>query len=354
MREIRALVTVGGRFVGTAEPFTVDSPWWNDVEPVTAHLDRVLGVTTSVLRLVGTTVPRARGGVVTYQVEADRVPDRGLSGDGVSGDGLSDGGRHAFADHPLRQAWARPGGPAALVGWARRHVEVTGPVVQVKTWNLSCLYRLPTARGNVWAKGTPPFMADEAEVIGLVASVDPSLAPELIAAEPGRVLLGEAPGVDCWQPGEDVVERIVPRWVAVQAALAGEPRLRVRGVRVPGFGLPETLLHGDFHPGNWRSGGVVLDWGDAHWGHPALDAARLIGFVAPESRAMVERVWVDAWLRHYPSSDPASALRHARPASHLVGAAVYQEFLDNIEPSERVYHLGDPEAELARAQSLAV
>lgn len=344
MREIRALVTVGGRFVGEAEPFTVDSPWWNDVEPVTARLDEVLGVTTSVLRLVGTTGRGARDGVVTYQVEADRVPDRGLS----------PGGRHSFPDHPLRMPWARPGGPAELVAWARRHVEVTGPAVQVKTWNLSCLYRLPTADGAVWAKATPPFMADEAGVIGMVASVDPSLAPRLIASEPGRVLLAEASGVDCWRPGDDVVERIVPRWVAVQAALAGEARLRVRGVPVPDFGLPETLLHGDFHPGNWRSGGVVLDWGDAHWGHPALDAARLIGFVAPEFRPSIERAWVDAWLRHYPASDPASALRHARPASHLVGAVVYQEFLDNIEPSERVYHLGDPEAELERAQSLAV
>ncbi|MCE7000632.1 aminoglycoside phosphotransferase family protein [Saccharothrix sp. S26] len=345
MREIRALVTVGGRYVGAAEPFTVDSPWWNDVEPVTTRLDEVLGVTTSVLRLVGTTTPAMRDGVVTYQVEADRVPERGLSADSPP---------HEFPDHPLRLPWARPGGPAALVAWARRHVDVTGPPVQVKTWNLSCLYRLPTADGTVWAKATPPFMADEAEVIRLVASVDPSLAPRLIASEPGRVLLAEASGVDCWQPGSDVVERIVPRWVAVQAALAGEPRLRVRGVGVPAFGLPDTVLHGDFHPGNWRSGGVVLDWGDAHWGHPALDAARLIGFVAPEFRPSVERVWVDAWSRHFPSSDPASALRHARPASHLVGAVVYQEFLDNIEPSERVYHLGDPEAELERAQSLAV
>lgn len=344
MREIRALVTVGGKYVGAAEPFTVESPWWSDVEPVTGHLDRALGVTTSVLRLVGTTTRGARDGVVTYQVEADRVPSRGLSV----------GGRHEFPDHPSRLPWARPGGPAALVEWARQHVEVTGPPVQVKSWNLSCLYRLPTATGAVWAKATPPFMADEAAVIRLVASVDPSLAPPLIAAEPGRVLLAEASGVDCWAPGDEVVERIVPRWVAVQAALAGAPRLRERGVRVPDFGLPATLLHGDFHPGNWRSGGVVLDWGDAHWGHPALDAARLVGFVAPEFRPSIERAWVDAWLRHYPSSDPVSALRHARPASHLVGALVYQEFLDNIEPSERVYHLGDPEAELARAQSLAV
>ncbi|MFC6094677.1 phosphotransferase [Saccharothrix lopnurensis] len=343
MREIRALITVGGRYVGAAEPFTVDSPWWNDVAPVTAHLDRVLGVTTAVLRLVATTTPAMRDGVVTYQVEADREPA-----------GLDRGAEHEFPDHPLRLPWARPGGPAELVAWASRHVRPTGRPVQVKTWNLSCLYRLPTDRGPVWAKATPPFMADEAEVIRLVASVDPALAPVLLAAEPGRVLLAEAPGHDCWHPTDEVVDRVVPRWVAAQAALAGDPRLRVRGVEVPGFGLPRTLLHGDFHPGNWRSGGVVLDWGDAHWGHPALDAARLVGFVAPELRAGIERAWVGAWLEHRPDSDPAEALRHARPASHLVGALVYQEFLDHVEPSERVYHEGDPEAERERAQSLAV
>ncbi len=336
-------MTVDGRYVGEAGRFTVDSPWWNDVEPVTAHLDRALGVTTSVLRLVATTTSTTRDGLVTYQVEADRVPA-----------GLTRTGEHEFPDHPLRLPWARPGGPAALVDWAARHVRPTGKPVQVKTWNLSCLYRLPTAEGPVWAKATPPFMADEAEVIRLVASVDPALAPVVLAAEPGRLLLAEAPGHDCWHPDDEVVERVVPRWVAVQAALAGPPRLRVRGVDVPGFGLPATLLHGDFHPGNWRSGGVVLDWGDAHWGHPALDAARLVGFVRPELRAGIERVWAGAWLEHRPGSDPAEALRHARPAAHLVGALVYREFLDNIEPSERVYHEGDPEAELARAQSLAV
>ncbi|MFD1146728.1 hypothetical protein [Saccharothrix hoggarensis] len=174
MREIRALVTVGGRYAGEAEPFAVDSPWWNDVEPVTAHLDRVLGVPTSVLRLVATATSGTRDGVVTYQVEAERVPDGGLT-----------------------------------------------------------------------------------------RSADPDLAPAVRAAEPGRVLPADAPRVDCRLPDAEVVERVV-------------------------------------------------------------------------------------------ENDPASALRHARPASHLVGARVYQEFLDHVEPSERVYHLGNPEAEPARAQSFEV
>ncbi|XVV02412.1 phosphotransferase [Actinosynnema sp. CA-248983] len=341
MRTVIALVTVGGRHAGTVPEFTVESPWWNDVEPVTAHLDRVLGVPTSVLRLVSATGSGMRGGTVTYQVEAP-------------GAHLSTVDPVGFGDDPLRMPWARPGGPAALVEWADGHVRRVEPAVQVKTWNLSCLYRLRTKAGVVWAKEVPPFLAPEGPVIDLVRSVDPTLAPSVLAAEARRILLADVPGTDCWSPSPEMVERMVPRWVAMQHALAGRASLRRRGVTVPSFGLPDSLLHGDFHPGNWRSSGVVLDWGEAHWGHPALDAAKLVDFVGPDLGSLVERVWCEAWLTHRPDSDPSSALRHARPAAHLLGAEVYQEFLDNIEESERVYHRGDPEEQLALAQSFAV
>lgn len=345
MRTVVALVTVGGRHVGTLPEFTVASPWWNDVEPVTAHLDRVLGVPTSVLRLVSARGSGMRGGTVSYQVEASEPV------------ALSTVDPVEFPDDLLRMPWARPGGPAALVEWADGHVRRVEPAVQVKTWNLSCLYRLRTRAGVVWAKEVPPFPAPEGPVIELVRSVDPSLVPGVPAAEGRRILLEDVPGTDCWSPSAEMIEHMVPRWVAVQHALAGffpPVRLRRRGVTVPSFGLPDSLLHGDFHPGNWRSSGVVLDWGEAHRGHPALDAAKLVDFVGPDLGPLVERVWCEAWLRHCPDSDPWSALRQGRPAAHLLGAEVYQEFLDNIEESERVYHRGDPEEQLALAQSFAV
>ncbi|WP_393086788.1 hypothetical protein [Streptomyces sp. LN704] len=43
-----------------------------------------------------------------------------------------------------------------------------------------------------------------------------------------------------------------------------------------------------------------------------------------------------------PASDPARALVLAEPLALLTYAVRYQEFLDGIEPSERVYHEGDP------------
>lgn len=340
MREIKALVTVDGVFAGSVPVFTVDSPWWADVEPVTAHLDEVLGVRTSVLRLVSTTGEGARDGLVTYQVEAHSTLGA-----------LSSEGAQDFPDAPRRLPWARPGGTTELLDWADEHVRRIGPPVQVKTWNLSCLYRIPTDTGTVWLKAIPPFAADESAVMRMVARRDPDLVPEIVAAAPGRLLIADAPGTDCWTPTEDQIADIVPRMVAVQAALAGPPELRVYLPKVPACGLPDTLLHGDFHPGNWRSSGKILDWADAHWGHPALDAARLCEFAEPELHPFIEDVWTRAWLEHRPGSDPATALRLARPVSHLVNAAKYQDFLDNIEDSERCYHEGDPEAELERARS---
>ena len=339
MREIKALVTVDGVFAGSVPVFTVGSSWWADVEPVTAHLDHVLGVRTSVLRLVSTTGEGARDGLVTYQVEAHGTPDPGA---------LSPEGAQDFPDTPLRLPWARPGGTTELLVWADNHVRRIGSPVQVKTWNLSCLYRIPTDAGTVWLKAIPPFTADEAVAIRMVARHDPDLVPEVLASAPGRLLLADVPGMDCWTPTERQIAEVVPRMVAVQAALAGPPELRVRPPKVePAGGLPDTLLHGDFHPGNWRSTGVVLDWADAHWGHPALDAVRLCEFTEPELHPLIEDVWMRAWLEHLPASDPATALRLARPISHLVNAVKYQEFLDNIEDSERCYHEGDPEAEFA-------
>ena len=76
-RSIIALVSAPSGFAGRTDPIPVDTEDWNHVEPVNAVLRDLLGVPTSVLRLVsveGGKVPF--GGVVTYHVEAHGEPDR--------------------------------------------------------------------------------------------------------------------------------------------------------------------------------------------------------------------------------------------------------------------------------------
>jgi aminoglycoside phosphotransferase (APT) family kinase protein len=109
--------------------------------------------------------------------------------------------------------------------------------------------------------------------------------------------------------------------------------------------LPETLVHGDFHPGNWRSDGlrpVILDLCDASRGHPACDLLRLTGWLPASLAEPATDRWVAEWRTAVPGCDPGRAAELVRPVQHLELALIYQAFLDGIEPDERPYHEGDP------------
>ncbi|HEX4252375.1 MAG TPA: aminoglycoside phosphotransferase family protein [Pseudonocardia sp.] len=214
--------------------------------------------------------------------------------------------------------------------------------------------------------------------------------PAVLAAGERRILLADVPGSDGWDPTDASVRALVRRWVAAQATLARHherlpgqlsdgrgPAMRDRvaallaGPLVPGApggltaaesraatdlldgfaaldrcGLPDTLVHGDLHPGNWRCPPgrppVLLDLADAHLGNPVLDGLRLCGSLPEAGRAVAARAWVEAWRVWMPGADPARALAIGAPLAHLGYAALYQEFLDGIEASERVYHENDP------------
>ncbi|MEU1033791.1 phosphotransferase [Streptomyces mirabilis] len=395
-RTVSAWVTSGDEFLGSAGPFAVDVPWWSEVGPVVGWLEELLGVPVLVLRLLDVEGgARGRDGHVTYHVEALERPASGPLDQRPVEPGVLDGAE------ALRSPWARAEGLRELLDWAAGELAsagrpVSGPVVQRRTWNLAGLFRLPTARGPVWLKATPHFAADEAAVIAAFAGVDPGLVPPVLGVGERRVLMEHIPGEDCWGASPETVGAAVERFVGAQAAVASggsggcggfvagvrdwrapvlevavrdlldgplaeeltEPE--VQGARelagrwelLSECGLPDTLVHGDFHSGNWRSDGgapVVMDFADAYWGNPVLDGLRVQGFLPESGRAAAARDWVAAWKSRVPGSDPARALDLAEPLAHLTYAVRYQEFLDGIEPSERPYHRGDPVDEVRAA-----
>jgi hypothetical protein len=131
-----------------------------------------------------------------------------------------------------------------------------------------------------------------------------------------------------------------------------------RAAAIAAAGLPETLVHGDFHPGNWRSDGhtrVVVDWCETSYAHPARNLLRLAEWLPAPLAASATESWVAEWRAGVPGSEPARAVELVRPVQHLEAALVYQGFLDGIEPDERPYHEGDPadEIRLALAQRSA-
>jgi hypothetical protein len=392
-RRVRALVLHDATFLGALSMFDVPSPWWADVEPVVAELDRRLGARTAVLRMVATTGVSPRGGEVTYLAEALTPPTSNPTWDGTPDPCV-------LAPHERRMRWAEPGGPAGVLDWAAAELQalgrpVTGPPLQVKSWNLSCLYRLPTVAGRVWLKCTPPFLAPEALAARYVADHDPGLVPEVLATSAdGRcTLMAEVPGADCWDADAATVREVLRRHVAAQAALAGHElpglpdhrvsTLAARAERLlapdvtgtlgvderralarlvsglPGrcsaitaTGLPETLVHGDFHPGNWRSDGlrpVIFDWCDASRGHPACDLLRLTGWLPASLAEPATDRWVAEWRTAVPGCDPGRAAELVRPVQHVELALTYQGFLDGIEPDERPYHEGDPAEQIRLA-----
>ncbi|GAA4872516.1 aminoglycoside phosphotransferase family protein [Kitasatospora terrestris] len=389
-RRVTAVVTWQGELLGEVGPFPVDSPHWAEAACVVDGLTDRIGVPAVVLRLLSVDGGEGgRGGLVRYHVEALERPAAELEPAPVDGE---------LADHPLRLPWATADGLRAALDWAGAELAALGrpalgPAEQVKTWNLSGLFRIPTADGPVWLKTTPPFGVDEARAIALFATADPALVPGVLAADDHRVLLEQVPGVDCWGVPEDAMLDAVENLARAQAALAGrrDPALSDRTPaalagafgellasgkvtdlsaeelaaahaltgQLPGIadalaacGLPESPVHGDYHPGNWRHRDgvtVAIDFSDAFFGHPAFDGLRARPFLSPERWAEARGRWVAAWRELAPGSDPERALELAAPLMHVYYAIRYQEFLDGIEPSERIYHEGDPAGEIRRA-----
>jgi len=121
-------------------------------------------------------------------------------------------------------------------------------------------------------------------------------------------------------------------------------------------GVPDTLVHGDLHPGNVRVDGdvlVIMDWGDAVVGHPAYDILRLTEDLPAADADALVAAWVERWRSTTAGSDPAQAVELMRPIAELRGAVVYSGFLANIETAERPYHEADVPARLTAAAAAA-
>lgn len=124
-----------------------------------------------------------------------------------------------------------------------------------------------------------------------------------------------------------LLESLDDRWAAIETC-----------------GVPDTLFHGDFHPGNFRADGtslVLLDWGDCGFGHPLLDMAGFLDQIDADRRGVIERAWLSAWSAVMPSCDPGRALDLVRPLAALRRAIVYHRFVTTFERSERPYHQAD-------------
>ncbi|HEX5405106.1 MAG TPA: aminoglycoside phosphotransferase family protein [Pseudonocardiaceae bacterium] len=374
-----ALVDRQNRPLGAlALPRPVPSGFWPNVDDVVDLAREACGVDVTVLRLLSAEAPDANGGPVTYVTQYDGPLPAGLDRSAITPEWTE--------PQRLRLPWAQPDGPAASLAWARQALD--RPVLaarQMRTWNLSSIWRLDTAAGPVWLKEVPPFFAHEG---ALLRWLHRPTTPVVLAADGPRMLLADIPGVDRFQAGGaeragmlallleiqvdtagrlsellglgvpdqrfDILRRQVEAVVDRAGHVLADADRRVldglaggladRFASVAECGVPDTLVHGDFHPGNVRSDGtstVLIDWGDGVLGHPVMDMLRMRdwepGGTAPELTGM----WCDFWRARVPGSDPARAVELTAPVAGLRDAVNYQHILDSIEPTERPYHADD-------------
>ncbi|MER5604441.1 phosphotransferase family protein [Micromonospora tulbaghiae] len=394
------LLDSAGRPLGALPPFGVPEPWWQEAGSIVAAVRQRHGLEVAVLRLLDADRPAPPGGHVRYLaqvVDAPAVPLEPVAVD--------------LAPHPLRQPWAEAGGPADSVAWATGELRRLGrrvtAVAQQRTWNLSAIWRLDTDEGPAWLKQLPPFSRHEPTVlafpddqgvgVGVDLPDDPNSlinGPVVLAADgEGRMLLADVPGEDRYGAGERERAAIAAEHHAVQLracgvvgelVAAGVPDLR--GARLAGWirerlaghdvsaaaglldgldrrlrqvgdcGLPDTLVHGDLHPGNVRGDDgrrTVIDWADSFAGHPAFDILRLTEDVDADAAARLVDAWARRWRADVPGSDPHRAVDLLRPVAPLRQAVVYAMFLAAIEPAEHPYHVHDVPAALARAAAVA-
>jgi len=268
--------------------------------------------------------------------------------------------------------------------------------MQVRTWNLSSLWRIPVEGQIVWLKVVPHFFAHEGALLALMAG---TRVPTVLGHDGGRTLLAEIAGqdqyaaelpllhemvnllVDLQRQWSDDVEELLalglPDWraPALGAAIAdvvdrtrdeitAEDRVTlanfVRGLpgrfdELTACGFQDSLVHGDFHPGNFRSDGralTLLDWGDSGIGHPLLDQPAFLSAIPNDAVGAARAHWLQQWSEAVPDSDPARASILLAPVAAARQAVVYRSFLDNIEPSEHPYHRADPAKWLKRTAAL--
>ena len=381
-------MTADGSLVGSLPTVPVATPWWQEVEPVVTTVRAHHGIDVTILRLLDSEFDRPHGGRVTYLAEVEQpVPAAPWCG--------------TLDEHPLRLSYARPGGPAVDLDWAKsvlgsRGLRPSAPPVQVRTWNLSSLWRVLIAGQTAWLKVVPPFLAHEGALLARLAG---EAVPRLLGHDGGRILMAEAAGEDLYEADTPVLLEMVsllvrlqrswsgrvdellalglPDWRAAalgaaiadvvertadelpaadRAALAAFVQgLPARFAAVAACGIGDTLVHGDFHPGNFRGGGghlTLLDWGDSGVGHPLLDMPAFLSRVPSDAVAAVRALWLQQWRDALPGADPTRAAALLEPVAAARQAVVYQGFLDRIEPSERRYHSADPAEWLMRTAAL--
>ena len=300
--------------------------------------------------------------------------------------------------------WARPGWRDEVLAWvdgelSRRGLATVREIDQVRVWETSQVLRLDTGEARFYFKARPPSGAVEAPLTRRLAERHPTAMPEVIAIDARRrwLLMREAPGVELmelgdlarwegaaasiarmqidWVNGTDELAVLgCPRWTLgrleteltpllddvpalqpggedsltdaqVATLQARRPELEALCRDLDGYGVPESLEHGDLWAGNVIAGDghvAFLDWEDAAIAHPFITPSLLLLSVpyAPaltdqaEARRRIREAYLSPWTERAPLAGwPPGRLERAFDLAQQVAMLCYAVQFQRILPA---------------------
>lgn len=315
--------------------------------------------------------------------------------------GLTDHLADLLAEHngqrpipALRAPWSRAGWYDEACAWIEHSLDAGGQsapasIEQFRHWGISALMRVECPDSRYWFKAVFPHFAHEAAITQFLDRAMPGTVAPVVAIDvPNRWLLLEDVGPESLSTNPVAHRPSIERLVGMQRAFvtrtdelvgAGCPRrplamlpaalgaaladpvvravLDLEPVRVDqllawltdavatidAFGVPDTLVHGDFHPGNISildGAPVLIDWSDAAVSHPLVDFVTWASWLRDEPR-QVDDLWamfVDTWAHDF------AVLGFDELRSTFVAVAgayqtvSYAGILAALEPTRRVEH----------------
>ena len=256
--------------------------------------------------------------------------------------------------------WSQPGWLEDVTAWIDAAVERTGPIEELHRRAWSAMLRIPTAEGNAYFKASSPAFVHEAALTENLARWRPDCTVGLLAVDAGRSWMLMR---DSGETLRSVLEReaslerpelLFARYADLQLELAprrdellalGVPDRRLARLTelaadlpvdaglvsdlvatVESYGLPETLVHEEVHPGNVlvRNGEFVfVDWADSSVGHPYFGVVVGLRSLADqfelEPGAPELEHLVDAYLEPWTAVTPRKSLRDLLPTAYRLG-----------------------------------
>ena len=294
---------------------------------------------------------------------------------------------------PERRApWARLGWLEDVRRWLEPEVARLGhsirAIEQWKQWSISSVLRIETDGPLLYFKVSArlPLFVEEASVTAMLAARFPGYVPAPLAVEPERgwFLLPEFADLIGWHPSLEVHEELFRRYAGLQRRSAGltaelladgcldrrlgvletqidplladpeavarltadevaelrrlAPTLKEACRRLADCGLPDTLVHGDLHPGNVaRLDGELayFDWTDACIAHPFFDLHSLQWQPDEATRAALLEAYLGAWEGVESPERLREAAALAAAVTPLHHAVSYRTIVANLEPDAR-------------------